>query len=545
MYANPNNFEFSIKIFQYCPLQSWTAVDQGGRRAFKYFSEPVPSSQTVWTKFSPFRRITKHLIKYSLFPADLAQHYRRQLYSRTRQYQLDIEETNSGCLEEIISELPGRVFLAVTNEKSDLPLKLQNNTVITFSWLPPWAINEFRKSTYIELDTSFRAIKPYVYCIPMGIHANESFPLAIIIGLSESIELYDLFFSSMLKLGIDLNELRSKPYLSDQHSALLSVCSDKRHFLCLRHLIERFGTKSFLGQMARRLAFSSTQLHFLTEIEQVTHDITELIENNEVTFGELTKFEIFGIKTRNGELSIDTDIWEPQAIWTRAQFGVSTCSNHSEGFHRFLNETTRGYLLLNRRISAMVEAINNRYLTASQYNHTQGKRVLKRLACEQERLAITPCRECSDPMCGWGIYYKALMNVPWFLCVHEVGSDEVQWCQPPEVYMMQIVANQSPEVVEYQGHWNIPRVIKKDATTDPEVDHWDSGGSDTDSFIISLAREVIIVSNSKIGLLRLISMISMSYPIFLEEQNATDCLESRSAYRVKWWIMARDNELPS
>jgi hypothetical protein len=43
---------------------------------------------------------------------------------------------------------------------------------------------------FIELDTSFMALHPYVYCVPMAIHANESFPLAIVAGLSESNELY-------------------------------------------------------------------------------------------------------------------------------------------------------------------------------------------------------------------------------------------------------------------------------------------------------------------------------------------------------------------
>jgi hypothetical protein len=42
----------------------------------------------------------------------------------------------------------------------------------------------------------------------MAISANESFPLALIIGLSESIELYDLFFRAMEKCGVKASESR-------------------------------------------------------------------------------------------------------------------------------------------------------------------------------------------------------------------------------------------------------------------------------------------------------------------------------------------------
>jgi hypothetical protein len=186
----------------------------------------------------------------------------------------------------------------------------------------------------------------------------------------------------MMKAGISNDELDSKPYLSDHHSALMSVCSGKRHFLCLRHLIKRFRATSFKGQIARRLAFSSTQQQFYNEIDQVIQDILSLIEKDEIQFEELKQLEAFGLRTNNGDLYFDAEYWEPQAIWTRALFGVATCSNHSEGFHRSLNEVTRGYNLLTRRLYAMIESIYNRYHSALEYLHTQGKRLLTKLASE-------------------------------------------------------------------------------------------------------------------------------------------------------------------
>jgi hypothetical protein len=135
------------------------------------------------------------------------------------------------------------------------------------------------------------------------------------------------------------------------------------------------------------------------------------------------------------------------------------------------------------------------------------------------------------------------MNVQWFSCIHEVGFDEVEWYQPPERRILQTVPNQPPEVIEYQGRWTIPQPPQKSITTDSETDQWDSGGTDVDSFVISLAKEVANISHSTLGRLRLVSKISRGYLSFLEEENAEDSLESRSVYRVIWWVKARDGNI--
>jgi hypothetical protein len=48
----------------------------------------------------------------------------------------------------------------------------------------------FHKSNRIQLDASFRAIHPHIYSIPRGMQWNESFSLAIIVGMAENIESY-------------------------------------------------------------------------------------------------------------------------------------------------------------------------------------------------------------------------------------------------------------------------------------------------------------------------------------------------------------------
>jgi hypothetical protein len=79
----------------------------------------------------------------------------------------------------------------------------------------PWAPDQFRGAQFIELDASFRAVRPYVYCVALGIRCNESFPLALVVAPTESAELYNLFFNSMVRYGLDPAELHGKPYLTD------------------------------------------------------------------------------------------------------------------------------------------------------------------------------------------------------------------------------------------------------------------------------------------------------------------------------------------
>jgi hypothetical protein len=81
----------------------------------------------------------------------------------------------------------------------------------------------FHNCSYLELDTRFRAIRPYVYSVPLGLVANESFPLAIVAGLAESIELYQMFFGEMRSLGVEQDELDAKPQLSDRREDIFDV----------------------------------------------------------------------------------------------------------------------------------------------------------------------------------------------------------------------------------------------------------------------------------------------------------------------------------
>jgi hypothetical protein len=343
IFADPASMTFSIRLKEHCPLQQWQMEEietTEGNSVFKYTSNPEMLVTPVrWERNHPFRRIGKHILKYPHFPLELKERCQRQWFSHSQQHHQQLEREHCQSLEDVVSMLEGKVDIYITHQPNNLKLQYGLKGVVALNWMAPWAGDEFGKCNFVELDTSFTALKPYVYAIPFAIRANEGVPLGLIIGLSESIELYKLFFNSLLDLGITEESIKAKPFLSDQHAALMSICAGGKHFLCIRHLIESFGSNCFLGQVARRLALSSTQESFSFEMEACAYDMLELRDKGKLESKNLERlWRTFGLGlSAQGEVVQNWDVWPPQSIWARADFGVATCSNHVEGLKKIRN----------------------------------------------------------------------------------------------------------------------------------------------------------------------------------------------------------------
>jgi hypothetical protein len=72
-------------------------------------------------------------------------------------------------------------------------------------WIPKWPISVFEQATYLQLDCSFRATKPFAYCVMQA--------MIFILTPRESKDTYETFLTELWEL---------KPGMS-----LLSVLSDK------------------------------------------------------------------------------------------------------------------------------------------------------------------------------------------------------------------------------------------------------------------------------------------------------------------------------
>jgi hypothetical protein len=137
-------------------------------------------------------------MNYGHFPREGAPCCESNWYSRSWRYQLQLKQEYCSSLEDLVSEVPGKVSVSYTLEQNRLPMLIgvigvdgtvSMQGVTSFTWFPPCAAVHFRRAQYVELDTSFRATRPYAYCVPLGIEANEAIPLGLIVGLSKSIEL--------------------------------------------------------------------------------------------------------------------------------------------------------------------------------------------------------------------------------------------------------------------------------------------------------------------------------------------------------------------
>jgi hypothetical protein len=151
---------------------------------------------------------------------------------------------------------------------------------------------------------SLRHIRPSVYDVPLGINFNESFRLSLVAGLSESVELYKSWFDTvrevMSRFCFDSRDSKQMPYLGDQYSALISVHQNMRHFLCIRHLIEKFRPGSLLGILAKRLVLGSIEHAFRLHTDKRVHDVRALVAMRELRFEDrLVLLYAFGLAMRS------------------------------------------------------------------------------------------------------------------------------------------------------------------------------------------------------------------------------------------------------
>ena len=106
-------------------------------------------------------------------------------------------------------------------------------------------------------------------------------------------------------------------------------------FNCYRHLIQKFGSSSMCGKLVARLLFIPTKELFLEYWNKNRQMIIEILNSSTVTNRQ--KFTQLFQTTFDGT-TLSDPLFDFQGIWTRAEFGVSTCSNHIESIHSKLNK---------------------------------------------------------------------------------------------------------------------------------------------------------------------------------------------------------------
>lgn len=196
----------------------------------------------------------------------------------------------------------------------------------------------------IELDTSFSAIKLYMFSVPTLIHRNTEISLALLVGPVECHELYLLLYNSFNLINSELYDiLLSTKILSDEHSSF--ECLQKRYvfalYYCYVHLIRSFEGHSSIPIQVHEVLFCKSEEEFFTNLPRFikTFKLFREIEGFPKTCRK--KFiSILGFN-ENGEQVDRNPHMEP--LFLRMAERVPTSTNHAERFHRYVNETVGNY----------------------------------------------------------------------------------------------------------------------------------------------------------------------------------------------------------
>jgi hypothetical protein len=290
--------------------------------------------------------------------------------------------------------------------------------------LAPWALQALAIMNFTELDASFKALKPFAYSIPTVIYHNKSIPIGLFLCDGEKRELFSNFIEMLLSLGVPIDFLQAKGFLTDEGTGLKSALKQfnlTRHS-CFRHLIEKMGSNSVMGTITRRLLFCSTQAAYASKMYEAIFEVRQLFEKDEIKENQVKTFcKIFDLELDNDEFIVLTQLDHHNALWLRANQGIATCSNHLERLHRTLNQAVSPIRLFSRRLHTVFTILLEWPTKFSVRQHRQEKEVLNQLKENVAKFSIQQSEECHNLFCGWSFFYSNLFGVGNFPCVHTLN----------------------------------------------------------------------------------------------------------------------------
>jgi hypothetical protein len=206
-----------------------------------------------------------------------------------------------------------------------------------------------------------------------------------------------------------------KPVLSDQGSALHKFCVDNNilQFLCHRHLIELFGASTALGVLVARVLREPTQDSYLEHRPEYLAIAQALLDRHVIILKAHRKF-----------LEFLTEEF-PHGIWNRAEFGISTCSNHAERFHGVVNQHLKPRETLPERLAVIRDQRIQKCVDFGEHRQDKVMGILAQL----KAVPAPQTPVCFEPDC---VSYVQLMQCRFgvfpFPCKHTVNA-----CHPQEV----------------------------------------------------------------------------------------------------------------
>jgi hypothetical protein len=378
-------------------------------------------------KYHPIRRLLKFFIKPNNLTDEVyIDHFKDVIFSNGCIYLKEINQLGDTTLESVVRSQQGLTeVLLSTNLFDDVApeYKIQGSVVFSISHLAPWARNAIMQANYIELDASFRALRPYVYCVPIAVIQNITLPIGLFLHVSERKELYDNVFRLLRQSGLSETIIQSKCVLSDQGKALISAVGDAgcRHFFCYKHLLTAFGGNRYIMLYTKKLLFTSSPDEFVQKFIDLYPIVSGLVIVGAIPQDLFEKFhKLFPIDPEPLTWdSIGNQLENlPHPLWLRIHDGINTCSNHSERFNRSCNAATSCVHCFNHRLGEAFRFISTYPSLFVREQDRQIKRKLKIMNQTIERFHVSQFEDCPCDECFWGEYYSNLFGIFHFPCIH-------------------------------------------------------------------------------------------------------------------------------
>lgn len=384
-------------------------------------------------------------------------------------------------LSQIFDQLGG--FLVII-PSDDGQFTCDNENVEMFAWFNQYFDNFLTKGTSIELDTTFRALNPFVAAIPQIIVNNTGVPLCILVGSTESSALYSLFFESLHLIDptdqlydhcLQLN------YVTDEHKSF-NVLKRKYGltiYHCFAHLIRSVGAKSALALLLRDILYTYSKDEFEQSYIKFCYTYLNLYEiyisktTNKALIQKINKkFQkigrILGIDVDGNSIEVD-ESYLP--LYERIERKIPTTTNYAESYHQKLNSVAgdKRYLLTNR-LAIVAHHIQERLknLQASSTSNLQNyirnlrKKAEAKVAKNPDCLSYYNNQSCN---CKKAKYYSTLYNLE-LPCIHMVLNEK--WLDMSEISRLNEKNSDNFSLPTIRKELKILPLTEFDNSLDPE-----------------------------------------------------------------------------
>jgi hypothetical protein len=225
----------------------------------------------IFGKFSILRKIGKIIITNDDLECHVFAFLHDFLYCKKTLRKKIKMERHSVDLKDLITNLKGFKMILTRSCSQSTYFKYHDKELVAFCWIPVWTIPMLPHIQFMEMDASFEPSRPFVYSIPLGILTTHKIPLGLVVGPTETKDLYSMFDESLLFLNTEREMLKQIPILSDEGTGIISYGKiyHPNHFFCIFHLIRKFGTNSIISFLVSRVLFIKAEIILDKEIPNI------------------------------------------------------------------------------------------------------------------------------------------------------------------------------------------------------------------------------------------------------------------------------------